>query len=659
MYERMRARLTLASALIAGALVASACSPGRIAEPVAPLGPDGLVADPSARPSPRPTTSPTASPTPSPAPDGGVDPFACEPAPPTPPPPPPPTAQDTLSPTRLLRRMSLTLTGRPPSQAQLEAMVATTTTAEREALLEQLVDDALASPRFYAQMVAFGHDWLRVGRYSTGAQGEAYWGHMSGSLEVCPANSATPGALYVVGDAPMSDGRDGNNNRVPDVCEGLAWDASGRPGAPPVSMEPWWAPGTTVQVVGRAGGGTRQHPRKDGRGTLTCGLYAGIYFTAGINDDAASIDDPSCSCGPNLVYCSPDGSGFAQSNTHDPTMQRRMAWEEPARLLGHIAWHDRPLSDLITGAYSVGPNKLRHLYVRHSRQNPANVAQDDDERWWKNGDAVPTDPDHDAADPYAWREFLPSALHRHLLADRDARYDPRTTREPPAGIPTAGVLTMFASQSAFARERVRAARWLEIFTCRDFAPPPASQQFSPFAVDPATTGTCQHCHALIDPAAIFFKRWDFGGHYIGPTPMIPQIGPWAIPTDYTANGMPYSRWRQSWVPGTVLTPITPAELAANPYAFFLDHLPRGQRLLGVEGDGTYGPLGFGKILLGSGQFDTCATRRVAELVLGRALDPVTEPGYIDALTTKFVNGGRRVRPFIRELLREPSVRRGL
>ena len=40
-----------------------------------------------------------------------------------------------------------------------------------EALLEQLVDDALASPRFYAQMVAFGHDWLRVGRYSTGAQG--------------------------------------------------------------------------------------------------------------------------------------------------------------------------------------------------------------------------------------------------------------------------------------------------------------------------------------------------------------------------------------------------------------------------------------------------------------------------------------------------------
>lgn len=79
----------------------------------------------------------------------------------------------------------------------------------------------------------------------------------------------------------------------------------------------------------------------------------------------------------------------------------------------------------------------------------------------------------------------------------------------------------------------------------------------------------------------------------------------------------------------------------------------------MEGDGTYGPLGFGKILLGSGQFDTCATRRVAELVLGRALDPVTEPGYIDALTTKFVNGGRRVRPFIRELLREPSVRRGL
>jgi len=590
-----------------------------------------------------------------------MDPFACDPTTTEPPPAPPPTSAplDALSPTRQLRRLSLTLTGRPPSPAQLEAMVAAPDDGARRALLGQLVDEALNAPSFYSQMLDFGRDWLRVGRYSTGANGETYWGHMSGSLHRCPNGSPRGGAYYVAGDASMSDHRDGNSNSVPDVCEDRAWDGSGREAISAVDLEPWWAPGTTVQVVGRAGAGTRQHPRKDGSGTFTCGLYEGVYFTAGVGDDATSADDASCSCGPNLVYCNPDGSGFAQSNTLDEQMQRRMAWEEPARLFAHLAWHDRPLSDLVVGDYSVGTNKLRHLYVRHSRQNPANAGQDDDQQWWRNDQPAPADPQHDARDPYAWREFKPSDLHAHLLADRNARYEPRSTLQPPAGLPTAGVLTTFASQSAFARERVRAARWLEIFTCRDFAPPPATQQFNAFSIDPATTGTCQHCHALIDPAAIFFKRWDFGGHYIGPTPMIPQIGSWTIPTDYTKDHMPYARWKQSWLPNTVLTPVTPAQLAANPYAMFLDHLPQGQKLLGVEGDGTYGPLGFGKVVLASGQFDSCATRMIAARVLGRTLDPSTEAGYIDTLTTRFVAGGRRVRPLVRALLAEPAMGRGL
>jgi hypothetical protein len=636
------------------AVFAGACTPGQI-EPARTSPFSTPVAGP--RPPPRPTGSPGSPGADGGVVDGGVDPLACEPK--VPDPTPTSTAADQLSPTRWLRRVQLTLTGRPPTQAALEAMAAAPDDAARAAIVEAAVDAALAAPSFYARMVGYGHDWLRVGRYTTGAAGETYYGHMSGSLDACPEGSPNAGAYYVFGDAPLSDAADGNANRVPDVCEGLAWDGSGRPGAAPVDVEPWWAPGTMVRAVGRAALGTRTHPRRDGSGTFVCGLFAGTYFTGTLGDDARTADDPACSCGPNLVYCSPDGSGFAQSNTHDDRLQRRMAWEEPARLFAHLAWHDRPLSDLVVGDYSVGPNKLRHLYVRHSRQNPDNLAQDDDDRWWRNLDGVAADPEHDARDPYAWREFKPSDLHRHLLADRDARYDPRTTTAPPRGIPSAGVLTTFAAQSAFSRERVRAARWLEVFTCRDFAPPPATQVFSPFAVDPATSGTCQHCHALIDPASVFFKRWDFGGHYLGPIAMIPPIGPWTIPTDYTQNHMPYARWRQSWLPGTVLTPITPAQLAANPYALFMDFLPPGQTLLGVEGDGTYGPLGFGKVLVASGHFDACAARRLAEHVLGRDLDPAGEAGYLEALTAEFVRGGRRVRPFVRALLAEPSFRRGL
>jgi hypothetical protein len=564
----------------------------------------------------------------------------------------PTTFTDVLSPQRLLRRTTLTLTGRPPTDAQRAALDEAADDAARAVVLDGVVEEALASTSFYEQLVAFGHDWIKVGRYTTGAQGEAYWGHMSGSLFPCGADSIYAGALYVSGDASMSDD-------PADVCNGLAWDRSGAlADVPVVELEPWWAPGTTVRAVGRAGFQTRTHPSRDGTSTTVCGLYEGVYFTAGLRDDANNAALPACSCGPNLLYCSPDGSGFAQANSADDNMQRRMAWDEPARLLAHIAVHGRPLSDLVVGDYSVGPNKLRHLYLRHARQNPANL-QLDDNTFWKNDTDVLADPLHDSRDPMAWREFKPSDVHPHLLAERDYHYDPRTTTEESRGLPTAGVLTMMGSQSAFARERVRAARWLEIFACKDFVPPPATQEFSPFDVDPATTGTCQHCHTLIDPVAIHFKRWDFGGHYIGPTPMMPGIGPWLIPTDYTASQFPYARWRQSYIPNTVLTPITEEELAANEYARFLEFLPEGQSVFGAQSDGTVGPLGFGKMLVASGEFDRCAVRRLSERFLGRDLDPAKEAGYIDALVEKFVANDRQLKPFVRTLLREPAFGRGL
>lgn len=550
---------------------------------------------------------------------------------------PTPSYDDQLSPTRLLRRVVITLTGHGPTDDQYAAMQAATSDAAREQVLSAAIDEALASPAFYDQMLAFGHDWLRVGRYTAGAANETYWGHMSGSLLPCAADTANPGALIVRGETSGAD--------APAACDT----------GPVVTVEPWWAPGTTVRVVGRAGNGVRSHPLADGSGEYTCGLFEGAYFTAGNADEPGS---PPCGCGPNLIYCHPGGNGFEQKTSNNDELQRRMAWDEPARLLAHIAWHDRPLSDLVLGDYSVGPNKLRHLYVRHARQNLANVGLDDS-NWWQNLDEVPADPHHDSRDPLAWREFVVESVHPHLLSDRDYHYDPRDTTEPPLGFPAAGVLTMMGSQSSFARERVRAARWLEIFACKEFSPPPSEIQFNAFDVDPATSGTCQHCHTLIDPAAIFFKRWDFGGHYIAKTPLMPGIGDWLIPTDRSRFDQPYARWTQSWLPNTVLTPVTEADIAFNPYAIVMDMLPSDQRLLGLASDGTVGPLGFGKILVESGEFDRCASSRLAERILGRRPDPGREAGYAAALTRAFVESGRQVKPFVRHLLGRPEMRRGL
>ena len=91
---------------------------------------------------------------------------------------------DTLSDTRVLRRIFLALTGKTPPSSRYESLVATPA-ANRPAVLDAQVEALLASPDFYEQMVRFGHDWLAVPAYTKGALGDAYQGDMSGHLFRC------------------------------------------------------------------------------------------------------------------------------------------------------------------------------------------------------------------------------------------------------------------------------------------------------------------------------------------------------------------------------------------------------------------------------------------------------------------------------------------
>ncbi|MFO0728916.1 MAG: DUF1549 domain-containing protein [Myxococcota bacterium] len=553
-----------------------------------------------------------------------------------------------ISPTRELRRITLSLLGTTPTPAQYQTLLDASTDAERRRLLDQAIDDALAAPRFYEKLVEFGHDWVAIGEYTTGAEGDAYQGSMAGTLYTCGASSAHPGAYfsaYELGDRDSSP-----------VCN----DTS----VPVASVEPWWAPGTTVTVIGGVATSSATYVDRVGM-TRDCGVAFGGYYDPGVGS--------GCSCGPNLTWCVPF-AGLQAGSSASPSLQRRHPWDEPARLFAHLVWHDRPLSDLILGNYSVGNNMLRALYVRMGRQT--GDAATDNLQWWKPAaDTSPRDPlSTDPNDPGAWREFVVETLNPTLLSltpgktasgdiARTYRFDPRMTTQAPTGMPAAGVLTMMGSMSSYPRERVRAARWLETFACHEFQPPPAEIHFPPYSGDPATTGPCQHCHRTIDPAAIFFKRWDFGLAYYVPWPFIPGLGPNRVTAvqlsgQYPYNGLPYARWKDSFKPGTVLTPITMDQLRANPETIFLDTLDANTTLLGTAGDGTVGPLGFAKILVRSGEFDRCASRRLFERYVGRPLDPGKEAGYIDALAQRFVAGGRQVRPFIRELMRSDVFRRG-
>ncbi|APR79350.1 Hypothetical protein A7982_04697 [Minicystis rosea] len=535
--------------------------------------------------------------------------------------------------------------------ADYHAILAASDDDARDAILEKAIDDGLASKDFYHTMQDFGRDWIAIPSIPSVADEPDYPGSQMRNIAPCPAGTPYEGALafwngFAADKAP---------------CSGTDIDGSA---ALYQEIEPWWAPGTKVAVVGIAASDAATAPVTGPNGpTYDCGAYL---------QGNANASYPRCGCGPNLVYCHPSASvGYANYAIWvigNPEAQRRMLWEEPSRLLAHIAWYDRPLSDVVIGDYSVGPRELQAAYVRAGRRAGA-VALDQDQSWWRpDGWTAPVDPDHDAKDPAAWREFQVAKRNPYLLADRDYKFDPR--KEPAhsmKGVPAAGALTSIGMLGAYPRERVRAARMLEMFACEAFIPPPATATFNKYVDDPATQGPCQTCHTRIDPAAIHFKRFAKIGYDIDldrGAYMLLGVGNWTFPDAWATGkspygGDPFAHWNQWWAPERKLTPVSQEDADANPEVRFIDYLPPDQTLLGQKSDGTVGPLGFGKLLISSGAFDRCAVRRLHERFGGRALDPSSEAGYIDALAQKFVKGGRRVRPFLKDLMMSDEFRRGL
>lgn len=562
-----------------------------------------------------------------------------------------------LSTARLVRRVQLSLLGRPPTVEEVDAIDALATPEAREAAIAELIERDLRSPEFYKQSMKFAHDWFHVGAHNEHANiSHGYFtGHLAIELQSCPMTSLHAGKLGFLNNIPQYGDR---------------WAICDDPQATVNAVQPWWAPETMVQIIGRAGSATPQAALRT-NGVYDCGV-------ARVGDRGNSPGDlstaPRCGCGPNLVYCLPSKNGRLPNSytfeANEADSARRLASEEVARLYAHLVWQDRPLSDFLVGNYTVAPLWLKHMYVRAARFEAENASLDDS-RWWDPMLwTTPSDPEHTPGSPLAWHEVVQEELHPNLLSltagrtvasgaaamARSAKFDPRT--EPASafkGIPSAGALTTLVAQASFPRERVRAARWLETLTCRTFVPPPPTISFNDFRRDPATEGNCQHCHLLIDPAAVFFKRWSFEGNGVV---LLGGFGRGSI-TATNAQNYPFVRWMKAFDPGTVMTPATDAQVAQNPNARFIDFLQPTQALFGSSGDGTYGPLGFGKILLESGEFDRCAVRQLYERFVGPRLDPGTHEAVIEALRGRFVAHERKVRPFVRELLTRPEFRKGL
>ena len=547
--------------------------------------------------------------------------------------------KDDLPPLRLLRRASITLLGVPPTDAQMAELLAKPSVDEQMAYVDAFVDAALEDPRFYEITFELARTWLNLPAIDRTADAPEFGAKQQRVLVACEAGTARAGSLHYYRDDFVS---------ATDACSAAS---------PGLTIEPWWAPGTMVTLVGSATNVTNQ----------------GKDHVQGNPVDITCDDRPNgtCGCSANAQSCWFDPGtypGWAPFILGNPDGQRRLLSEEPARLFAHLVWHDRPATDLVLGDYSVGPTEVQAAYVMEAVAGGDQSVLTDDS-WWRPAkfSSALTDPGHAKGDPKGWREYTVSKRNSFFLADRDYKFDPRKEAGPAKGIPSAGMLTSLGFLDAYPRERLRAARALEALACEQLLPPASGVKFNPYKTDPGREGPCQNCHVRIDGTAIHFKRFGKAGSGFegyGAQYFMPGVGSrwqwdpvWRTGA-WPYGGEPFAQWNKWYRPGSRLTPATEAEATANPYALFLDFLPPEDTLLGQTGDGTIGPLGFAKIIVAAGAFDKCVVRRVHERVIGRDIDPTTESGYLDELTQGFVANGRLVRPFIKALTGSAIFRKG-
>jgi hypothetical protein len=536
-----------------------------------------------------------------------------------------------LSSTRLLRRILVALEGRIPTIEEVEALQALPDDAAKQQALMAQVDASLTSQAFYQQMLTAGHDMMRTSRYINGNTDHPFWkGDLTGSLSACPAGTLHEGVLGILNE----DYSPSYGDRTSVVCNDAA--------ATITSLNPWWDPTSTIQLIGRAAN-TASTVGSDDCGHISTSLY-------GHN---TNLENAQCGCGPAAHFCTLATEGYFHQQLNVIGARQRSVWEQPARYLAHLAWHDQSLDQLVVGNTTVGDLNMRHMDWRFGRQSTNNSsALDADPTWWRPETwTTPSSPDYPPESPLAWHEYVAEDLDVSRTS-ADVYFDPRVQSGAPEAMPAAGVLTMMATWSSFPRERVRGSRALEIFACRDFSPPPPEVHFPDYVNDPSTGGPCIACHTLIDPASIHFKRWGFI-EYPG-EPFMGGLSRHGSYADHPSYDESFKRFTELFLPDTKMTPVSAARIAEFPESRFIDFLPTDQTLLGMTSDGTIGPRGFGKMVIASGDFDACMARRLYEQFTGEKLVDGQDATRIRTLAQSFVDGGRRVRPFVRAVIQNPT-----
>jgi len=364
--------------------------------------------------------------------------------------PPPVTAQevgtcppvtDDLTGHRYLRALSLDLRGVVPSPEEYDRL-------QDGEVPEALIDEWLQSEAFVARTVRLHRDllWNNVSninpinnRSVLRRDGAIFWRFAIADLY--------RGERVQCLDEPATFGPGG------EILTELQADGTRREGW--VTVEPYWAPGTSIQVCAFDAQAAMVSPL----GTR-CGTQDGL-------------GDVQCGCGPNLAFCA-----WGQQ-TLRPVMDA-MARDVEMRVADVIR-SDRPYIELFSGDQMFVNGPLVHFW-RFQAEVPGQIR------------LLPRPVD---------LEKLPALAFTQ--ADTWVRIE--------AGPAHSGILTAPAYLLRFQTNRARANRFFNSFLCQPFVAPegglpaPTAQ----VTLDLQQRDGCKYCHGLIEPNAAYWGRWSAGG----------------------------------------------------------------------------------------------------------------------------------------------------
>jgi len=326
-------------------------------------------------------------------------------------------------------------------------------------------------------------------------------------------------------------------------------------------VEPYWAPGTTIDVC-------------------AFDVQEALVSPTGTSCDTLDgAGDPNCGCGPNLSWCRLGGSSVR------PVVE---AFGKEVELrIADVIEGDRSYLELFTGrtAYVNGP--LVHYWKYHS-EIPAGVRN------------------------------TPIPFPIEQLPDL-AYTDVDTWVPVQLGDEHAGLLTSPAFLLRFQTGRARANRFFNAFMCQPFQPPagglPTPDDESAYQLDLQLRDGCKYCHALLEPSAAYWGRWRAqSAGYLEPD----EYPPLREDCERCAtSGEACSSDCNRYYLTSALTP------AQEPYLGMLQayEFRREDHLGNVES----GPRALALSVVVDGRLPDCVSRTAATWLLGRDILPEEEP----------------------------------